>query len=101
VLQAVVEDLWDRGRGAMWRLMEQHFQTPALQAASVNDHRAILQALAAHDPREARNAMRAHLKRVDNEFARGWELVKERDAATPGARPARKPARRTTSRAAR
>jgi DNA-binding FadR family transcriptional regulator len=94
VLQAVVEDLWDRGRGAMWRLMEQHFQTPELQAASVADHRAILQALVAHDLREARNAMRAHLKRVDNEFARGWDLVKGRDVAATGARPGRAPARR-------
>jgi DNA-binding FadR family transcriptional regulator len=93
VLQAVVEDLWDRGRGAMWRRMEQHFQTPALQAASVADHRAILQALAAHDPREARNAMRAHLKRVDDEFARGWELVKDRDGATPEPRAARRASR--------
>ena len=101
VLRTVVEDLWDRGRGAMWRLMEQHFQTPALQLASVNDHRAILQALAAHDPREARNAMRAHLKRVDSEFARGWELVKGREAAPLGNRPARKPARRPAARAAR
>lgn len=101
VLQAVVEDLWDRGRGAMWRLMEQHFQTPELRAATVNDHRAILQALVAHDPREARNAMRAHLKRVDNEFARGWELVKGREVAAPDARPARKPARRPASRAGR
>ena len=100
VLQAVVEDLWDRGRGAMWRLMEQHFQTPALQAASVADHRAILQALGAHDPREARNAMRSHLKRVDSEFARGWDLVKARDVAPP-TRPARKAARRPASRAAR
>jgi len=94
VLQAVVEDLWDRGRGAMWRLMEQHFQTPELRAASVADHRAILQALVAHDLREARNAMRAHLKRVDSEFARGWELVKGRDVAATGARPPRTPARR-------
>jgi DNA-binding FadR family transcriptional regulator len=99
VLLAVVEDLWDRGRGAMWRLMEQHFQTPALQAASVNDHRAIFQAIGAHDPREARNAMREHLKRVDSEFARGWELVKDRDTPAPGARPARKP--RRAARAAR
>jgi DNA-binding FadR family transcriptional regulator len=101
VLQAVVEDLWDRGRGAMWRLMEHHFQTPALQAASVSDHRAILEALVAHDPREARNAMRAHLKRVDSEFARGWELVKEREAAAPATRPARKAARRPAARAGR
>jgi DNA-binding FadR family transcriptional regulator len=100
VLQSVVEDLWDRGRGAMWRLMEQHFQTPALQAATVNDHRAIFQALAAHDPREARNAMRAHLKRVDSEFARGWELVKDREGG-PDARPGRKTARRSAAKAAR
>jgi DNA-binding FadR family transcriptional regulator len=89
VLQSVVEDLWDRGRGAMWRLMEQHFRTPVLQAATVNDHRAIFQALSAHDPREARHAMRAHLKRVDSEFAKGWDLVKSREV-TPGARPTRK-----------
>jgi DNA-binding FadR family transcriptional regulator len=95
VLQSVVEDLWDRGRGAMWRLMEQHFQTPALQAATVNDHRAIFQALAAHDPREARNAMRAHLKRVDSEFARGWELVKDREGAAGDSRGGRKSARRS------
>ena len=99
VLQAVVEDLWDRGRGAMWRLMERHFQTPALQLATVNDHRAIHVALAAHDPREARNAMRAHLKRVDDEFARGWDQVKDKEAETPVTRPPRKP--RRASRAAR
>jgi DNA-binding FadR family transcriptional regulator len=85
----------------MWRLMEKHFQTPALRAASVNDHRAIHQALVAHDPREARNAMRAHLQRVDSEFARGWELLKGRESATPGPRPARKSARRSASRAER
>src|SRR5262245_27674998 len=99
VLQSVVEDLWDRGRGAMWRLMEQHFQTPALQAATVNDHRAIFQALAAHDPREARNAMSAHLKRVDSEFARGWELVKDREGSS--GRGGRKPSRRSVAKAAR
>lgn len=98
VLQSVVEDLWDRGRGAIWRLMEHHFQTPELRAASVNDHRAIFQALVAHDPREARNAMRAHLKRVDSEFARGWEPIKGREAADSGARPARKPRRSAASR---
>jgi DNA-binding FadR family transcriptional regulator len=98
VLQTVVEDLWDRGRGAVWRLMEQHFRTPELQAATVADHRAIHQALAAHDPREARNAMRAHLKRVDSEFARGWELVKGREGTTAGGRPGRRASRRSAAR---
>jgi DNA-binding FadR family transcriptional regulator len=73
VLHAVVQDLWDRGRGAMWSQMEHHFRTPQLRAAAIADHRAILQALEAHDPREARHAMRAHVRRVGVEFARGWE----------------------------
>jgi DNA-binding FadR family transcriptional regulator len=78
--------------------MEQHFRTPELQAATVADHRAIHQALAAHDPREARNAMRAHLKRVDSEFARGWELVKGREGTTAGGRPGRRASRRSAAR---
>jgi len=86
VLAGVVQDLWDRGRGAMWNLMEQHFQTPALRAATVEDHRAIFAALEAHDPQKARQAMRNHLKRVDAEFARGWQLLK-RPAAQPASEP--------------
>jgi len=83
VLTAVVKNLWDQGRGAMWDLMEQHFQTPALRAATVEDHRAIFAALEAHDPGKARQAMRNHLKRVDTEFARGWQLLKQPGAEQP------------------
>jgi DNA-binding FadR family transcriptional regulator len=97
VLAAVVQDLWDRGRGAMWSLMEQHFRTPALHEATIADHRAIYQALAAHDPREARNAMRAHLKRVDDEFARGWER-KERKSAPATAATKKTPPRKKAAR---
>jgi len=80
-LLAVVHLLWDQGRGAIWKQMEKHFETPALRAATLRDHRAILQAIEAHDPREARKAMRSHLERVDREFARGFELKKrQRDA---------------------
>jgi DNA-binding FadR family transcriptional regulator len=61
--------------------MEHHFQTPQLRAAVVRDHRAILAALEARDGRAARMAMRQHLDRVDREFSRGWELVKERESA--------------------
>jgi DNA-binding FadR family transcriptional regulator len=97
VLLAVVQDLWDRGRGAMWTLMEQHFRTPALHQATLADHRAIYDALEAHDPREARHAMRAHLKRVDTEFARGWQLLKERKGAPAQAAAPKPPARKKAS----
>jgi hypothetical protein len=45
--------------------------------------------------------MRAHLKRVDSEFARGWESVKGREVADAGSRPVRKQPRRAAARAQR
>jgi GntR family uxuAB operon transcriptional repressor len=99
-LVSAVHDLWDRGRGAIWKRMELHFQTPELRAAALRDHRAILDMLEARDARGARSAMRRHLERVDREFNRGWGLLKEREsvnhrsnaiqvAAMPNARKAR------------
>jgi GntR family uxuAB operon transcriptional repressor len=82
-LVLVVRDLWDQGRGAIWKRMEHHFQTPELRAAALRDHRAILEALETHDARAARGAMRRHLERVDREFSRGWELLKVRESAKP------------------
>jgi DNA-binding FadR family transcriptional regulator len=75
-LAAVVEILWDQGRGAMWKQMEKHFSTPALRAATIRDHRAVLEAIEARQPQKARKAMHAHLARVDREFTRGWSLLK-------------------------
>jgi GntR family uxuAB operon transcriptional repressor len=80
-LVSVVHNLWDQGRGAIWKRMEHHFQTPELRAATLRDHRAILDALDAHDGRSARAAMRRHLERVDREFNKGWELLRERESA--------------------
>jgi DNA-binding FadR family transcriptional regulator len=76
-LVAVVTDLWDRGRGAIWKRMEDHFETPALRAAVLRDHQAVLAALEARDARAARKAMHAHLENVDREFSRGWDLLKQ------------------------
>ncbi len=82
-LVSVVQDLWDRGRGDIWKRMEHHFDTPELRAAALGDHQAVLLAMEAHDARGARVAMRRHISRVDREFARGWELLKEQEAASP------------------
>lgn len=84
-LVSVVRDLWDLGRGAIWKRMEHHFETPELRAAVFRDHRAILSALQAKDARAARAAMRQHLERVDREFNRGWDLLKEQESQTPAA----------------
>lgn len=81
-LLGVVQLLWDQGRGAIWKQMEKHFETPALRSATLRDHRAIVDAIAAHDARGARKAMQAHLGRVAEEFARSWE-PKEEPRKTP------------------
>jgi GntR family uxuAB operon transcriptional repressor len=81
VLVSVVHSLWDQGRGAIWKRMEHHFETPELRTATLRDHRAVLNALEAGDGRGARTAMRLHLERVDHEFTRGWEQLKEQGQA--------------------
>jgi DNA-binding FadR family transcriptional regulator len=78
-LCSVVQRLWDRGRGEMWKRMEHHFQTPALRAAILQDHRAIYAAIEAGDSRGARISMHRHLSRVAREFTRGWHKLGRRN----------------------
>ncbi len=78
-LVSVVTDLWDQGRGRIWKRMEDHFQTPALRTAVLSDHQTVLTALESKDSRAARRAMHGHLEHVDREFNRGWDLLKRRE----------------------
>jgi DNA-binding FadR family transcriptional regulator len=71
-LYSVVQMLWDQGRGAIWKQLEKHFESSALQTVTLRDHRLILKAIAAHDPRAARNAMRTHLEHVEHNFGQAF-----------------------------
>jgi DNA-binding FadR family transcriptional regulator len=88
-LASIVEMLWDQGRGKVWKQMEKHFQTAALRAATLKDHRAIYEAIAAGDAAGAREAMKKHLTRVSREFARGFETAKREGGSAPARRRAR------------
>jgi GntR family uxuAB operon transcriptional repressor len=68
----IVESVWDRRRGEMWEKIEQHFHTPALREAAIEDHQSIFTALVARDPVRAKDQMRAHIERVIREFAKAW-----------------------------
>jgi DNA-binding FadR family transcriptional regulator len=72
-LPAVVAGLWDQRCGDLWTRTERHFHTPALRAKTIDDHAAIVAALASRDPAAARTAMQRHLARVAREFQRGFE----------------------------
>jgi DNA-binding FadR family transcriptional regulator len=53
--------------------LQRHFHTPELARKAIRDHAAILNAIAARDPKGARAAMHRHLARVVREFQRGLE----------------------------
>jgi DNA-binding FadR family transcriptional regulator len=66
--------------------MQKHFHTPELALKTIEDHDAIVGAIASGDAEGARAAMHRHLARVAREFQRGVDG--SRRVATP-----RKPAR--------
>lgn len=72
-LAHVVAALWEQRRGELWTRIEKHFHTPELRARTIEDHAAIVDALAAGDPDAARAAMQRHLARVAREFQRRLE----------------------------
>lgn len=72
-LAGVVARLWSSRSHPMWRRIQSHLHTPALHAMTLEDHAAIVAALAAHDAALARAAMHRHLARVAREFQRRWE----------------------------
>jgi GntR family uxuAB operon transcriptional repressor len=69
-LVGVIDYLWNQ-RGSLWHKLKEHFQTEELRKQTLIDHRAILEAIAAHDVAGARQSMRAHLERVTRTFSRG------------------------------
>lgn len=72
VLAHVVNALWEQSRSPIWTRLEQHFHTPALRQASLEDHRKIFGAIASREAAPARNAMHEHIDRVVGEFVKGW-----------------------------
>ena len=69
----VVGSLWDQRHGEIFTRLETRFHTAELRARTLDDHQAIIDALAAHDADAARKAMHRHLARVTREFQRHWE----------------------------
>ena len=73
VLLHMVTAMWDCARSdPLWAKIEEHFHTPAMRAASQEDHQRIFAAIMGRDPAAARDAMQAHLARVVGEFTQAW-----------------------------
>jgi len=77
-LALVVRTLWDQRTGPLFLRLEHHFDTPALWAVAIREHREIVAAIARHDGGAARSAMRRHMNQAAKRFSAGWGKTKTR-----------------------
>ena len=71
-LTLVVKTLWDQRTGPLFLRLEHHFDTPALWAVAIREHREIVAAIARHDAAAARSAMRRHMNQAAKRFSASW-----------------------------
>jgi DNA-binding FadR family transcriptional regulator len=72
VLVRCVGDLFDQRINPYYARLAQHFENPATWRTAHEEHRAVRDAIAGHDPLRARAAMRAHLERSHERFCRDF-----------------------------
>ena len=75
-LALVVRTLWDQRQGALFLRLEQHYDTPALWAVALREHREVANAIARHDAGAARTAMRRHMDHAAKRFSTSWDKEK-------------------------
>lgn len=79
-LAHLVNQLWNFRYSAMFRKLDEHFDSPQRHAEAIEEHRKLVIAIERRDEQGARAAMLAHLDTVRAALERGWEL-----ANVPGA----------------
>ncbi|MBX3605629.1 MAG: FadR family transcriptional regulator [Piscinibacter sp.] len=82
-LLRMVTQLYDMRNSPLFEKFGHHFEDAASWRKAVAEHRAVVKALAAHDPEAARAAMQRHLQRSHDRFADSWPQVEELAAAAP------------------
>lgn len=71
----MVKQLWNFRYSAMFRKLDEHFDSPARHAAAIEEHRQVVEAIERGDAVAARAAIHAHLSSVRAALERGWELA--------------------------
>jgi len=81
----LVHQLWSFRHSAMFRKLDEHFDSPERHEEAIEEHRRVVDAIERRDAEAARAAMVAHLDTVRAALERGWELanVKAGGSALP------------------
>lgn len=72
VLVRVVGELFDQRLNPYFAQLAHYFESPGTWRTALDEHRAVRDAIAAHDPGAAREAMRDHLARSQERFAQNF-----------------------------
>ncbi len=71
----LVHQLWSFRYSAMFRKLDEHFDSPARHQEAIEEHRQLVEAIERRDVEGARAAMVSHLDAVRAALERGWELA--------------------------
>ena len=88
VLLRVVSELFDERHNPLFEQLGSHFENARSWAVAIEEHRAVVDAIAHQSPQGAREAMARHLANSHDRFMASWPAETEA--------PARRPARKTT-----
>jgi GntR family transcriptional regulator, transcriptional repressor for pyruvate dehydrogenase complex len=107
VLTRVVTELYDERHNPLFAQLGSHFENAASWQLAIDEHQAVVDAIAARDPALARAAMSRHLSQSHDRFTASWGEPLPRPSsaavptrsrrATPGALRRSRPARGTGS----
>ena len=93
VLVRVVGELFDQRLNPYFAQLARHFENPETWSTALDEHRAVRDAIAAHDADGAREAMRKHLVRSQERFAQNFGAEGAAAPSTGRGRAAGKPAK--------
>jgi len=72
VLLRVVTELFDERHNPLYEQLGSHFETASTWATAIEEHRAVVEAIAARSPQAARDAMARHLASSHDRFTAHW-----------------------------
>jgi GntR family transcriptional regulator, transcriptional repressor for pyruvate dehydrogenase complex len=71
-LERTVTELFDERNNPLFEKIGQHFENEASWANALQEHQAVIEAIAACNPEQARRAMHEHLANSQTRFADAW-----------------------------
>ena len=72
VLVDTVRTFWDARHGPLYERLGDYFENVPSWRTAIVEHEAILEAIRAHDPEAARDAMHAHMDKSHARFSASW-----------------------------